>query len=165
MVDSQGFPLAIHVGAAHENNGKTGIECLAQVLNNYEFIQIITSDATYKNAFGKEAKACGISVEISQKPPSEQGFVSQKHRWQVERSFSWLNFVSKIGKRLRKNRRILSGYDPISFYFFNFKQFLTFKFLNILLKLFFIKKILYPFHDYSFFISNLLDLINNFILL
>ncbi len=100
MVDSQGFLLAVYVSAAHENDGKLGIECLAQVLNNYETVKFITADAGYKNTFEKEAKACGISVEISQKPPSEQGFVPQKHRWQVERSFAWLNFVSKIVQRL-----------------------------------------------------------------
>ncbi len=102
IVDSQGLPLAIHVSAAHENDGKAGIECLAQVLNNYETIQIITTDSAYKNTFEKEAKACGISVEISQKPPSEQGFVPQKNRWQVERSFSWLNFYRRLAKDYEK---------------------------------------------------------------
>lgn len=102
MVDSQGLPLGIHVSAAHENDGKAGIECLAEVLNKYEKVQIITADAAYKNTFEKEAKACGISVEISQKPPSEQGFVPQKNRWQVERSFSWLNFYRRLAKDYEK---------------------------------------------------------------
>ncbi len=100
MVDSQGLPLAIYVGAAHENDGKADIECLAQVLNNYVNVEYITADDAYRNTFEKEAKACGIFVDISQKLPSEQGFVPQKGRGQVERSFSWLNFVSKIVERL-----------------------------------------------------------------
>lgn len=103
MVDSQGFLLAVHISAAHENDGKMGIECLAKMLNNYETIQIITTDAAYKNIFEKEAKSCGLCVEISQKPPSEQGFVPQKNRWQIERSFSWLNFYRRLAKDYEKN--------------------------------------------------------------
>lgn len=102
MVDSQGLPLAIYVGAAHENDGKAGIECLAEVLNNYENVQYITADAAYRNTFEKEAKACGLFVDISQKPPTEQGFVPQKNRWQVERSFAWLSFYRRLSKDYEK---------------------------------------------------------------
>ncbi len=44
VVDSQGLLLAVHVSAAHEHDGKMGIECLANLLNNYKSIQIITAD-------------------------------------------------------------------------------------------------------------------------
>ncbi len=102
VVDSQGLLLAVHVSAAHEHDGKMGIECLANLLNNYKSIQIITADQAYRNAFEKEAFEVGIHVEINQKPPSEQGFVPQKNRWQVERSFSWLNFYRRLSKDYEK---------------------------------------------------------------
>lgn len=102
MADSQGLPLAIYVSAANESDGKMGIECLAQVLNTYESVKIITADAAYRNTFEKEASACGLSVEISQRPPSEQGFIPQKNRWQVERSFAWLNFYRRLAKDYEK---------------------------------------------------------------
>lgn len=39
----------------------------------------------------KNAQWCGYNVETSQKPPTEKGFVPQRGRWHVERSFSWDN--------------------------------------------------------------------------
>ncbi|MEL7196504.1 MAG: hypothetical protein AAFO96_29020, partial [Bacteroidota bacterium] len=32
-----------------------------------------------------------LTVEAGQRPPDQKGFVPQKGRWQVERSFGWLN--------------------------------------------------------------------------
>jgi transposase len=37
-------------------------------------------------------------IEITQKPESQQGFVPQRGRWQVERSISWLNFFRRLSK-------------------------------------------------------------------
>jgi len=37
-------------------------------------------------------------MEITQKPEPQQGFVPQKGRWQVERSFAWLNFFRRLAK-------------------------------------------------------------------
>jgi hypothetical protein len=34
----------------------------------------------------------GWQVEIAQKLESAQGFVPEKNRWMLERSFGWLNF-------------------------------------------------------------------------
>ena len=61
-----------------------------------------TSDGAYRKTFEKEAKSCGIVVEITQKPESQQGFVPQKDRWQVERSFAWLNFYRRLSKDYEK---------------------------------------------------------------
>ena len=41
-------------------------------------------------------------VEISQKPPAEKGFVPQTGRWQVERSFAWLNNFRRLSKEYGK---------------------------------------------------------------
>ena len=37
-------------------------------------------------------------IDISQKPESAKGFVPQTGRWQVERSFGWLNFYRRLAK-------------------------------------------------------------------
>lgn len=84
IVDSEGLLLATYVGAANENDGKEGVKLLPELQKNYENIEKITSDGAYRKTFETEAKSCGIEVEITQKPESQQGFVPQKDRWQVE---------------------------------------------------------------------------------
>lgn len=102
IVDSQGLPLAIYVGAAHKADGKEGIELLAEIQKNYPKVKKITADAAYRNSFEKAAYWCDLEVEISQKPPSQEGFVPQQGRWQVERSFAWLNFYRRFAKDYEK---------------------------------------------------------------
>jgi transposase len=102
IVDSAGLLLAVYVGAANENDGKEGVKLLPELQKNYENIEKITSDGAYRKTFEIEAKSCGIDVEITQKPESQQGFVPQKDRWQVERSFAWLNFYRRLSKDYEK---------------------------------------------------------------
>jgi len=42
-------------------------------------------------------------MEFGQKPESAQCFVPQIGRWQVERSFAWLNFFRRLSKEYEKN--------------------------------------------------------------
>jgi putative transposase len=102
IVDSQGLPLAIHLSAANEADGKEGIELLAELQKNYKNVKKLTADAAYRNSFQEAASWCDLDVEISQKPESQQGFVPQKNRWQVERSFAWLNFYRRLSKDYEK---------------------------------------------------------------
>lgn len=85
IVDTQGLPLSIYVGAANEADGKEGIELLAFLQKNYVNVKTISADAAYKKTFEQAAFWCDIELEIAQKPESQQGFVPQKNRWQVER--------------------------------------------------------------------------------
>jgi putative transposase len=41
-------------------------------------------------------------VEVMQKPESIKGFIPQKWRWQVERSFGWLNFRRRLFRDVEK---------------------------------------------------------------
>lgn len=40
----------------------------------------------------------GLEVEISSRPPSENGFVPVKWRWLTERTFGIFNFFRKLDK-------------------------------------------------------------------
>lgn len=52
----------------------------------------ITADAGYKLAFKEHIETnYQWRVEVTQKPESTKGFIPQKRRWQVERTFGWLN--------------------------------------------------------------------------
>ena len=102
IVDTQGLPLAIYVGAAHEHDGKEGVELLPFLQKNYMEVKNITADAAYKKTFEEAAGWCGIEVQIAQKPESQKGFVPQNNRWQVERTFAWLSFYRRLSKDYEK---------------------------------------------------------------
>ena len=44
----------------------------------------------------------GSEVDTTQRPPTEQGFVPEAGRWQVERSFGWTNFFRRLAKDYEK---------------------------------------------------------------
>lgn len=102
VVDSQGFLLGVSVTAANVYDGNEGVKLLKEVKKNYKDIKVVAVDGTYKGLFEQEALAQNIGVEIAQKPESSEGFVPQKNRWQVERSFGWLNFYRRLSKDYEK---------------------------------------------------------------
>ncbi len=59
---------------------------------------MICADGAYRGDFQVYAHYYGWKVDISQKPPGGQGFIPQKGRWQVERSFAWLNHYRRLAK-------------------------------------------------------------------
>jgi transposase len=95
-VDSLGLPVALHVSAANAHDGQQGIELLPQLEACRPRLTLICADAAYGGDFQRAADWCGYRVEISQKPESVRGFVPQRGRWQVERSFGWLNFFRRL---------------------------------------------------------------------
>jgi hypothetical protein len=52
----------------------------------------VTNRAAGAVSFVEYVQEKGGQVEIAQKPESAQGFVPEKNRWMLERSFGWLNF-------------------------------------------------------------------------
>lgn len=96
--DTQGLPLAIPVLAANTANFIGGFEILAQIEKVKERLKLIRADQHYAKAFAEGAQWFDIEVEVSKKPNSEKGFVPQKGRWQVERSFSWMSFFRRLSK-------------------------------------------------------------------
>lgn len=102
VVDSAGLPLSIYVCAANIHDSVCGIELLPALLQTSKNLKLIRADGGYKGGFVEAAGWCGYEVEITQKPPTEQGFVPQTGRWQVERSFAWLNFFRRLSKDFEK---------------------------------------------------------------
>ena len=86
-----------YVGAANEADAIAGFELLPQ-LKSCTRLSLICADAAYRGEFVSYAYYYGWKVDISQKPPSQQGFIPQKGRWEVERSFAWLNHYQRLAK-------------------------------------------------------------------
>ncbi len=101
-VDTLGLPLALHVSAAQEHDGQAGVELLWQLEQASDRLKVLRADQAYGGHFKDCAQVYQWSVEISQKPESQKGFVPQKGRWQVERSFAWLNFFRRLSKDYEK---------------------------------------------------------------
>ncbi len=101
-VDTLGLPLAMHVSSAQEHDGEAGVELLWQLEQASDRLQLLRADQAYGGHFQDCAKIYQWQVEISQRPESAKGFVPQKGRWQVERSFAWLNFFRRLSKDYEK---------------------------------------------------------------
>jgi transposase len=97
-IDSLGLPWAIYVGAADQQDGIAGLELMPQLAKVTNRLSLICADNAYKGSFIYYAASYGWQVEISQQPPSAIGFIPQKGRWQVERSFGWLNHYRRLSK-------------------------------------------------------------------
>ena len=92
LVDSLGLPLSIKVTAANISDNQGGILAVDLLKGKVPRLKKITADMGYKNTFVQYVSSqYGVEVEIAQKPESSIGFIPQKNRWQVERSFGWLN--------------------------------------------------------------------------
>lgn len=116
VVDKFGLPLAIHVCAANTADGVGGIELLPILEQNAPKLTLLLADKAYRGTFKESAIWCGYEVEISQKPPTEQAvFVPQTGRWQVERSFGWLNFYRRLSKDVEKTVQSSVAFIQIAF--------------------------------------------------
>ena len=101
-VDTLGLPLAIHVSAANIYDSEGGLDLLWQIEKASDRMQIIRADNHYRGVFSESAAFYRWTVEITKKPESQQGFVPQSQRWQVERSFGWFNFFRRLSRDFEK---------------------------------------------------------------
>jgi putative transposase len=102
LVDTLGLPIAIHVTAANIHDGKAGDDLLAQTDHVEDVLKLIRADSAYAKEFKESASWFQFEVEITQKPESTKGFVPQKGRWQVERSFAWMNIFRRLSRDFEK---------------------------------------------------------------
>jgi putative transposase len=116
IVDSLGLPLTLSVTAANVYDGNEGKNLLEGLKDISSRLKIIRADDTYKGSFVEEAKACGWEVEFGQKPESKKGFVPQKGRWQVERTFAWLNPFRRLSKDYEKTVESSVNFLAIAFF-------------------------------------------------
>ena len=103
LVDTLGIPWCVKVTSAGMSDNQAGIVALESLKGKVPRLQTIIGDHGYKTTFIQHAyEEYNGKVEIAQKPETTQGFVPQKNRWQVERSFGWLNFRRRLAKDYEK---------------------------------------------------------------
>ena len=103
LVDTLGLPWSIKVTAANISDNQAGILAVNLLSGKVPRLKKITADMGYKTTFKEHIESnYKWTVEVMQKPESTTGFVPQKNRWQVERSFGWLNFRRRLFRDVEK---------------------------------------------------------------
>ena len=116
LVDTLGLPLSIKVTAANVSDNQAGILAVDLLKGKVPGLQKITADMGYKNTFVEYVSSTyEWEVEIAQKPESSSGFIPQKNRWQVERSFGWLNFRRRLFRDVEKTAASAEAMLQIAF--------------------------------------------------
>ncbi len=111
-VDKNGLLLCVFVCAANLHDGVAGLDLLPKI---NESVRLVKGDKPYGLEFKNYAKFYNIEVVIEQKPESKEGFIPQNGRWQVERSFAWLNFFRRLNKDYEKKPESHESFVIISF--------------------------------------------------
>ncbi len=101
-VDRLGLPWSLAVTAANTSDNEAGRLVVDRLKGKVPRLKVIAADHGYKVSFMEYVEEKGWQVEIAQKPESSHGFVPEKNRWMVERSFGWLNFRRRLFRDVEK---------------------------------------------------------------
>lgn len=103
-VDRLVLPWAIAVTAASRSDNEAGQLVVDRLKGKVPRLQVLAADQGYKLHFTEYVQAeYGWRVEIAQKPESSRGFIPEKNRWPVERSFGWFNFRRRLFRDVEKS--------------------------------------------------------------
>ena len=123
FVDESGLAFAILVRAANISDNQAGILAAEYLRGKVEKLKKIAADRGYKNAFCDHMKSeFGCETEIAQRPESAQGFIPEPDRWQVERSFGWLNFRRRMFREVEKTIESAEAMLQIAFITFSINK-------------------------------------------
>jgi transposase len=102
-VDTPGLPWATLVTSAGVSDSAAGCKLSDRLKGKVPRLEKIAADHGYKASFTDYVNTSyQWQVEIAQRPESTRGFVPQKNRWPVERSFGWLNFRRRLARDYEK---------------------------------------------------------------
>ena len=103
LVDRLGLPWSVVVTSANTSDNEAGRQAVDRLKGKVPRLEVIAADHGYKVSFIEHVeKEHGWVVEIVQKPEIVRGFVPEKNRWPVERSFGWLNFRRRLFRDVEK---------------------------------------------------------------
>jgi len=102
VVDTLGLLMAVAVTAANLDDGTHASRVLGKLdASQYPRLKVVFADNKYNNKtldqwLHKNKKA--YQIEVTSKPPDEEGFVPLKIRWVVEQSIACLNRHRRLSK-------------------------------------------------------------------
>jgi putative transposase len=99
LVDVSGRLLVACVTPADMHDSRAAVPLLKASQRPWPFIERVWADSAYRGE--RVGAATSITVEIVTGPPNQRGFIVQKRRWVVERTFAWIG----------RNRRLAKDYE------------------------------------------------------
>jgi putative transposase len=99
VVDTMGLPIRMRVYPANEHDTLGGQQVLKSVPWTARLCEIRADQGYESAALANWCKhVLGAILSISQPDPNQKGFVVQKGRWVVERTFAWLGRYRRLSK-------------------------------------------------------------------
>ena len=103
--DVLGLLLVVLVTAASVHDTVGGRALVQQVAQNHPQVTVAWADSGYKQSVIDIGTAYGIDVQVVTKDPQQRGFVPQRKRWAVERTFGWLMLHRRLVRDYETNPR------------------------------------------------------------
>jgi putative transposase len=96
LVDVSGRLLAASVSPADIHDSRAAVPLFQASRRPWPFIERVWADSSYRGE--RVGAATPITVEIVTGPPNQRGFIVQKRRWVVERTFAWIGRYRRLAK-------------------------------------------------------------------
>jgi transposase len=103
--DVLGLLLVVLVTAASVQDTVGGRTVVEQVAHRHPQVTVAWADSGYKQSVIDTGAAYGIDVQVVTKDPQQHGFVPQRKRWAVERTFGWLMLHRRLVRDYETNPR------------------------------------------------------------
>jgi transposase len=101
--DVLGLLLVVLVTAASVQDTVGGRAVVEQVAARHPIVSVAWVDSGYKQSVIDTGAAYGIDVQVVTKDPQQRGFVPQRKRWAVERTFGWLMLHRRLVRDYETN--------------------------------------------------------------
>ena len=101
--DVLGLLLVVLVTAASVQDTAAGRAVVEQVAHRHPRVAVAWVDSGYKQSVIDTGAAHGIDVQVVTKDPQQRGFVPQRKRWAVERTFGWLMLHRRLARDYETN--------------------------------------------------------------
>jgi transposase len=101
--DVLGLLLVVLVTAASVQDTVGGRAVVEQVARQHPTVSVAWADSGYKQSVIDTGAAYGIDVQVVTKDPRQRGFVPQRKRWAVERTFGWLMLHRRLVRDYETN--------------------------------------------------------------
>lgn len=111
LVDTLGLPIRVVVQAANLQD-KQGAKAALRRLPWTPRLREIRADRGYDSPALAHwcRQVLDVQLSISQRDPNQKGFVVQKGRWVVERTFAWLGRNRRLSKDYEQSSLMSEGY-------------------------------------------------------
>ncbi len=93
------------VTAASVQDTVGGRIVVEQVAQHHPQVTVAWADSGYKQSVIDIGAAYGIDLQVVTKDPQQRGFVPQRKRWAVERTFGWLMLHRRLVRDYETNPR------------------------------------------------------------